>query len=125
MSDEHIDEFRAWAKSRGANNRDLDDLENRTCGVIAAEFAAWRAALSVVREHDDAAYKIKKLRDRLAVETLALVETLARAERAEQEAAALRLNDERYRRLREALTDIFYAPWDPADIAQAALEDKP
>ncbi len=70
-------------------------------------------------------YEIKKLRDRLAVETLALVETLARAERAEQEAAALRLNDERYRRLREALTDIFYAPWDPADIAQAALEDKP
>jgi len=46
-------------------------------------------------------------------------------QRLKAELAEARLNDERYRRLREALTDIFYAPWDPADIAKSAPECKP
>ena len=41
--------------------------------------------------------EIERLRDRLAVETLALVETIARTERAEAEAAGLRADAERYR----------------------------
>ena len=48
--------------------------------------------------------EIERLRDRLSVETLALVETLARAERAEAEAAGLRADAERWRAVSAMMT---------------------
>lgn len=46
--------------------------------------------------------EIERLRDRLSVETLALVETLARAEKAEAEREELRADSELLRRIVEA-----------------------
>jgi len=49
-------------------------------------------------------HEIARLRDRLAVETLALVETIARASRAEAEAAGLRADAERWRTVSAMMT---------------------
>ena len=64
-----------------------DELERQICStcVPKSEREWW------------AHYEIEKLRDRLAVETLALVETLSRAERAEQEVVALRAEVEQWK----------------------------
>ena len=67
-------------------------------------------------------HEIEKLRDRLAVETLALIETLARAELAEQEAAALRADAERYRKWRHEFREGSCGLWNALCEANSDAE---